>query len=132
MSAYLPYDVIVSWDTPVDTNDIDTIEIYRGPVTRSCDRIIEDYFPIYTTTDIYAGTYRDTLTNVGNYKYIAIARNKISYTECSIKLYRVWPDSDGDGIKDKFDDCPELMGTKQLDGCPGRVLTINVNPAEDG
>ena len=41
-------------------------------------------------------------------------------------------DSDGDGIKDKFDDCPELMGTKQLDGCPGRVLTINVNPAEGG
>lgn len=24
------------------------------------------------------------------------------------------------------------MGTKQLDGCPGRVLTINVNPAEGG
>jgi outer membrane protein OmpA-like peptidoglycan-associated protein len=29
-----------------------------------------------------------------------------------------WPDSDGDGILDKDDDCPQLAGPKENGGCP--------------
>lgn len=101
--SYLPYNILVSWETPADTSDIDTIEIYKGSALRSCDRIVKSTQPIYVTNRIANGTYIDQLNSVGKFKYIAIARNKVSYTECTLKTFKVYPDSDGDGIPDDED-----------------------------
>jgi hypothetical protein len=104
--SYLPYNILVSWETPDDTSDIDTIEIYKGSALRSCDRIVNSTQPIYVTNRISNGTYIDQLNSVGEFKYIAIARNKVSYTECTLKTFKVYPDSDGDGIPDDEDIYP--------------------------
>ena len=42
------------------------------------------------------------------------------------------PDSDGDGIIDSEDQCPELAGTASYQGCPAYTLTVNTNPSEGG
>jgi len=42
------------------------------------------------------------------------------------------PDSDGDGIIDSEDQCPELAGTASYQGCPSYTLTVNTNPSEGG
>ena len=42
------------------------------------------------------------------------------------------PDSDGDGIIDTEDQCPELAGTSSFDGCPAYTLTVNTNPTGSG
>jgi len=42
------------------------------------------------------------------------------------------PDSDGDGIIDSEDQCPELVGNAAYQGCPAYTLTVNVNPSEGG
>ena len=41
-------------------------------------------------------------------------------------------DSDNDGIIDAEDQCPELVGLAQYQGCPAYTLTVNVNPSEGG
>lgn len=104
--SYLPYNILISWETPKDTSDIDTIEIYKGSSLRSCERIINSTEPIHSTTRISNGTYIDQLNKVGEFKYIAIARNVVSYTECRLKTFKVYPDSDGDGIPDDEDSYP--------------------------
>lgn len=104
--SYLPYNILVSWETPEDTSDIDVIEIYKGSSLRSCERIINSTKPIHVTDRISNGTYIDQLHKVGKFQYIAIARNKVSYTECSVKTFKVYPDSDGDGIPDDEDIYP--------------------------
>ena len=40
--------------------------------------------------------------------------------------------SDGDGIKLSLMTCPELVGTKQLDGCHKSIDNLMANPAEGG
>jgi len=104
--SYLPYNILVTWSTPEDTSDIDTIEIYKGSKIRTCDRIIATTKPIYVTNVISNGTYIDQLNAVGEFQYIAIARNKVSYTKCNTKFFKVYPDSDGDGIPDDEDIYP--------------------------
>lgn len=42
------------------------------------------------------------------------------------------PDSDGDGIIDSEDECPELIGSVQDQGCPTYFLKINVSPSNGG
>ena len=42
------------------------------------------------------------------------------------------PDSDGDGIIDSEDQCPELAGIASYQGCPAYTLTVNANPSEGG
>jgi hypothetical protein len=42
------------------------------------------------------------------------------------------PDSDGDGIIDSIDKCPELAGNGQFEGCPAYTLSVNVKPSEGG
>jgi len=42
------------------------------------------------------------------------------------------PDSDGDGIIDSEDQCPELVGIASYQGCPAYTLTVNANPSEGG
>ena len=42
------------------------------------------------------------------------------------------PDSDGDGIIDSEDQCPELAGIASYQGCPAYALTVNANPSEGG
>ena len=42
------------------------------------------------------------------------------------------PDSDGDGIIDSEDQCPELAGTASYQGCPAYTLTVNTNPSDGG
>ena len=42
------------------------------------------------------------------------------------------PDSDGDGIIDSEDQCPELAGIVSYQGCPAYTLTVNANPSEGG
>ena len=41
-------------------------------------------------------------------------------------------DSDNDGVIDAEDQCPELVGLAQYQGCPAYTLTVNVNPSEGG
>jgi hypothetical protein len=101
--SYLPYNILVAWKTPEDTSDIETIEIYKGSALRSCERIINSTDPIYVTNRIANGTYIDQLNQVGEFKYVAIARNQVSHTECSLQTFKVYPDSDGDGIPDDED-----------------------------
>jgi hypothetical protein len=104
--SYLPYDILVMWTTPLDPRDIDAIEIYKGPSHWSCQRIIDKTVPIHTTNEIHDGEYIDQLNRVGTYKYVAIARNSISTTECGIKTFKVYPDKDKDGIPDNKDEFP--------------------------
>ena len=42
------------------------------------------------------------------------------------------PDSDGDGVIDSEDQCPELAGIASYQGCPAYTLTVNTNPSEGG
>ena len=42
------------------------------------------------------------------------------------------PDSDGDGIIDSLDQCPQEAGTAAYDGCPAYTLTVNSNPSDGG
>ena len=42
------------------------------------------------------------------------------------------PDADGDGIIDSVDECPQLPGTVQYQGCPSYSLSVNINPSEGG
>jgi surface protein len=42
------------------------------------------------------------------------------------------PDSDGDGVIDSEDQCPELAGIASYQGCPAYTLTVNANPSEGG
>ena len=42
------------------------------------------------------------------------------------------PDSDGDGIIDSEDQCPELVGIASYQGCPAYTLTVNATPSEGG
>ena len=42
------------------------------------------------------------------------------------------PDSDNDGIIDKEDECPQLVGTIGFNGCPAYTLNVNSNPKNGG
>jgi OmpA-OmpF porin, OOP family len=37
-----------------------------------------------------------------------------------LALFNGCPDTDGDGIEDKLDECPTVAGLKELNGCPDR------------
>jgi hypothetical protein len=103
--SYLPAQVKISWKKPNEIDDITSIEVYkyRRKLTR-CEDYIKYGEKIYETTIIYDGEYVDEIRVPHEPSYAVFCKNEISRSPCVIKVHKVYPDRDMDGIEDNVDD----------------------------
>ena len=76
-------------------------------------------FQIYMVTDnVLAGRLAEMKTGSSSFKYPYSAKNMHVRAGINLTFGRKNNDKDGDGIKDKKDNCPEVAGLEIFNGCP--------------
>jgi len=87
-------DLLITWEAPDDTTDIDSIVLYRKKDGADCADTLGGDF-IYETTDYTTNGSRYTDQNVldGTWRYAAFAKNPAGLSPCATNTYTVVTDN---------------------------------------
>ena len=86
--------LIISWTVPGNTQDVDSIVLYKKKDALTCKETLEGEM-VYETTDFTAQgcTYNDQGVPDGNWRYAAFSKNEISLSPCATSVYLVVTDT---------------------------------------
>ena len=86
--------LLITWDPPSDTSDIDSIVLYKKKAAADCEECLDGEL-IYETSDFTSSgsRYDDQNDEEGEWRYAAFSKNPAGLSPCATNTYTISTDS---------------------------------------